>query len=94
MKIYAPKSINKLLKFMLNNYHPICIKGAGYSHGGHTLLDNGIQIDMKNINHIITHDNNTVTVGSGCKWHDLIVFYQNIIQIVVSQLCNHIIIFQ
>ena len=74
MKIYEPKSINKLSKFMLNNDKPICIKGAGYSHGGHTLLDNGIQIDMKNINHIVAHDNNTVTVGSGCKWHDLIVF--------------------
>jgi hypothetical protein len=73
-----PKSINELSKFIIHNYYgkqrQLCIKGAGYSHGGHTLLENGIQIDMININHIKYINDDYIIVGGGCKWYDIIKF--------------------
>lgn len=73
MQIYCPSSIRDLSIFLQNNSSPIALKGGGYSHGGQTLIEGGIQIDMKNIRNI-SYDKATtyVTLGAGCIWHDVL----------------------
>ena len=38
MEVYTPKSFDALAAFMKSNNKQIFIKGAGYSHGGQTLI--------------------------------------------------------
>lgn len=73
MKIFQPKDVNDLQIFLKNNKSKFCILGAGFSHGGHTLLEGGTQIDMKNINRM-TYKNSLLKVQGGCIWYDIIKY--------------------
>lgn len=77
MILYKPNNINELQIFLRKNTKPFCILGAGYSFGGHTLLENGLQINMENINNIHYHNNSLITVGSGCTWFDITKYLLN-----------------
>lgn len=73
MSIFAPDSVKDLQKFLCDNSRPIAVKGAGYSHGGQTLADDGVQIDMQNLCGI-QYDprGQTVTVMAGTTWYEVI----------------------
>lgn len=75
--IIIPESIDNLIYVLdknikLENPRKICVKGAGYSHGGHTMFDNAIQIDMKNINNITIINDSVIRVGAGTTWKEII----------------------
>ncbi len=73
MKIFKPVTTPDLQDFLLNNKSTICIKGAGYSHGGNTLCNNSIQIDTSFLNKMKYNKlSKTITLGSGCIWYDVI----------------------
>ena len=74
LEIFEPLSIFHLQSFLFSNKKQFCIIGAGYSHGGHTLLENGIQINMKNINNITINKDLSINVEGGCIWYDIINF--------------------
>jgi len=74
--VLKPNNIKEIQSILLTNNkssHPlkICIAGSKFSHGGHTMLNNAIYIDMKNINEIILHNNKTITVGAGATWEQI-----------------------
>ncbi len=79
-QIYKPTSIQELQQIVINNkkgiVHKISIAGAKYSHGGHTMIDNGIYIDMKYLNNIIWLDINRklIKIQVGIIWKDLLSF--------------------
>lgn len=54
----------------------VSMRGTKHSMGGHTLNENGIIIDMQYINHIDYDPEtpDTVTVGSGALWSDVIAY--------------------
>lgn len=72
-QIFTPSSIQELQSFLKSNQLPISIKGAGFSHGGHTLVNNGIQIDLHNINNM-KFKNNTLTVEAGATWYIILKY--------------------
>ena len=75
MEVYTPKSFDALATFMKTNDKQVVIKGAGYSHGGQTLLEDGVQIDMKLLNKVVYDpDTQTVTAYAGCIWYDIITY--------------------
>ncbi len=73
--IYKPNT-SKEIKNIIEKYpnHKISIAGSKYSHGGQTLLDNSIYIDLSNFNKIVDFDKNNklITVESGIIWKKII----------------------
>ena len=74
--ILKPNDINKIQSILVTNNkhsHPlkICIAGSKFSHGGHTMLNDAIYIDMININNIRLNSNRTITVGAGATWEQI-----------------------
>jgi FAD/FMN-containing dehydrogenase len=73
MHVFSPTSPAELIKFVEKHDGPLCIRGAGYSHGGNTLVDDGVQIDMKHLKQIAYNTSTTsVTVQGGCTWNKVI----------------------
>lgn len=69
MAIFRPKDIHELRRFLANSSGPIALKGAGYSHGGHTLIEGGTQIDMKDIKGVQYHERTqTMSILAGTTW--------------------------
>jgi len=52
---------------------PVCVRGAGYSHGGNTLMEGSVQIDTRYMKRV-TYDTATrsVTAESGAIWYDVL----------------------
>ncbi len=74
MTIFEPKNIDELINFLKNNKKNISIAGSKYSHGGNTLIEDGVQIDMSNFNNIIYDKETTlVEVEAGTIWKDVIL---------------------
>lgn len=73
-QIVIPRSIDELRNIINNNYklkdpYKICIAGGKYSHGGHTMADDALYIDMKKLNKIsLSDDKNSVNVEAGATW--------------------------
>jgi len=80
MKVFTPSNIKSLQTFVINENKKknsfYCIKGSNFSHGGHTLIEHGTQIDMVKINHMIYNINNNTNIklGAGCRWSDVISY--------------------
>lgn len=73
MSKFAPTTVEQLADFLRYNTGPIAIRGAGYSHGGHTLIENGVQIDMSQLRKIhFDVRTSTVIVMAGAIWYDVI----------------------
>lgn len=71
-KIYAPKSFTELQKIVKAAKKPIAIAGGRYSQGGHIWIDDGIVIDMKNLNTIkVDVKNKTLTAQAGATWDQI-----------------------
>ncbi len=73
MATFKPQNILSLQKFLIQNKLPLSIKGSGFSHGGHTLVNNGVQLDLQCLNRIqYDSRNRSVSVEAGCIWYDVI----------------------
>lgn len=70
-KVFYPKNISELLDIIINNpSKKISIAGGKYSHGGHTMLDDSICVEMKNINKmVLSEDKKHVIVQAGATWY-------------------------
>jgi hypothetical protein len=74
-QIFEPINENEILNILKNHENmKISIAGSKYSHGGHTMKDGALYIDMKNLNRILELRNGIVTVESGITWNKLIKF--------------------
>lgn len=58
---------------LMHSNEKICVAGGKFSHGGHTMLDDGIYLDMIGLDKIIGLDKDRmeVTVESGITWNKL-----------------------
>lgn len=78
--VITPESYNELQKLLINNYNldvplKISVAGSKYSHGGQTMNNDGVQLNLINFNKIqLNNDNTEITVGAGVIWHDLISY--------------------
>ena len=74
MRTIAPRTHAELRAFLRRNEGPVCVRGAGYSHGGQTLVEGGTQIDLRNLRSVrYDPGRRTVSVGAGCTWHDVLL---------------------
>jgi hypothetical protein len=58
MTVFRPTSVEALRAFLQQNTGRLAIKGGGYSHGGHVLVEGGTQIDMDLLNAMTYHPHN------------------------------------
>ena len=71
----ATEQISELVKQARAEGKNISIAGAQHSMGGHTIYPNGIVLDMKGFNYMkLDSANNTLLVGSGSLWSDVIPY--------------------
>lgn len=77
-RIVVPKNKQSLINIVTNNYrqpipNKISIAGAKFSHGGHTLVDNGLYINMELINEIfLNQKQKRIRVGGGAIWYNIV----------------------
>src|ERR1044071_4534598 len=74
--IIKPTHINQIIHVITNSYLPICVAGTKYSHGGQTMLEKSIYIDMCFYNKIINLDqeNKWIRVQAGCTWKQIQIY--------------------
>jgi FAD/FMN-containing dehydrogenase len=76
--IHAPATLEKQLRELLQLARKddlaISIGGARHSMGGHTLYPGGISIDMSGLNQMELLDGDTLRVGSGARWKEVIEY--------------------
>jgi FAD/FMN-containing dehydrogenase len=80
----APRSPEELQQLLLDNWHNprgrrrVCILGAGFSHGGHTMASGAvIRIDMKHLNSMALVGNpKRLRVQAGATWHQVLDFLE------------------
>jgi FAD/FMN-containing dehydrogenase len=68
--IEAPHTITDLQNLVRSTNLPISVRGGGFSHGGQTVADNGLVIETKNMNRVVSYDpqQKTITVEPGITW--------------------------
>ena len=60
------------VKFAKDANIPIAVRCAGHNGSGHSVCDNGVVIDLSEINYTrMDIKNNTVRVGAGCNWEEV-----------------------
>ena len=75
--IFSPTSEDEIVKIVKSHpLHKICLSGGQYSHGGQTLLDNCVSLNLKNFNNITNFDfkKKLITTQSGATWRKLIEY--------------------
>lgn len=70
-EVYTPESVWELELKLQTNTRPITIAGAQYSHGGQTLYDGSLHLDLRKLNRIVRITATTVTVEAGTTWWEL-----------------------
>ncbi len=80
--IFKPKNIKELEKHIILNYNSenplkISIAGSRYSHGGQTMINDGIYLDLCNFKKIKLENDNTVICDAGVIWLELIKYLDN-----------------
>ena len=69
--------IKKLIKLAARQKKTISIAGAQHSMGGHTIYKDGIILDMKGFNYMkFDPTSNSLFVGSGALWSEIIPYLQ------------------
>ena len=71
--IFIPKTIQEIQSFITKSQGKISIGGGRYSMGGQTAIQNGVQIDMRQMNRVIYLDKKKkqITVEVGITWRDI-----------------------
>jgi FAD/FMN-containing dehydrogenase len=78
MEHYRPKNKKELIHFLKfaraqHPPRPLSLLGNGYSHGGHTIVDDGTQINLKNLKYIYYNFNSkSVYAEAGATWADVL----------------------
>lgn len=73
METRTPVSVGELIGLVKNTEKKLAIKGSGYSHAGHVLVDGGIQIDMSKLDSFTYNSETTqFTAQAGAKWCDIL----------------------
>lgn len=71
---FFPRNTRELARALRKHRGGVSVRGAGYSHGGNTLLDGAMQIDTRHLNTIqYNHASKTVTAECGATMHDILV---------------------
>lgn len=72
-QIIVPKSTDEVSQLLANHSGPISIGGGQYSQGGQIATDNGLFLDMRGMNRIISLDANKpqITVEAGATWRKI-----------------------
>jgi FAD/FMN-containing dehydrogenase len=76
--VAAVEQLRQLVRRAAAEHRKVSVAGARHSMGGHTLINDGLTIDMSGeaFGHIepvkVANDVATVRVGAGVKWHDLL----------------------
>ncbi|MGI9249402.1 MAG: FAD-binding oxidoreductase [Woeseiaceae bacterium] len=72
-RVVAPKSIDEIVASIKTSSGPISIGGGRYSMGGQTAIDNGLQLDMRDYDQVVSFRpaNREITVQSGMSWREL-----------------------
>jgi FAD/FMN-containing dehydrogenase len=71
--VVAPRSVADIVRAIQTSSGPISIGGGRFSMGGQTAIDNGLQLDMRDYDQIVSFDsgNREITVQSGISWREL-----------------------
>lgn len=86
----SPRTPEELQQLLLDNWHDtrgrrrVCIVGAGFSHGGHTMASGAvIRIDMRRLNRMalsnpkrLHRSEKTLKVQAGATWHQVLSFLE------------------
>lgn len=77
--IIIPESYDELQNILIKNYNSmeplkVSLRGACYSHGGQTMNNDNMCINLEKFKKINLTPDNTVTVGAGVIWHELITY--------------------
>ena len=73
--IVRPVSAREVAKFVREANRegcPVAIQGAGHSQSGHSLIDDGILIEMKGLDRIGDVEDGEISVQGGARWRDLV----------------------
>ena len=72
-RIVAPRSIDEIVAAIQTSSGPISIGGGRFSMGGQTAIDNGLQIDMRDYDQVVSFrpEDREITVQSGMSWREL-----------------------
>lgn len=71
--VFIPKTIQEIQSFIMKSQGKISIGGGRYSMGGQTAIQNGVQIDMRQMNRVVHLDTKKkqITVEVGITWRDI-----------------------
>jgi FAD/FMN-containing dehydrogenase len=72
-QVITPTTIEQIQKAVVAHKGKISIGGGRYSMGGQTATENALQIDMRQMNKMISLDekNKKITVQAGIRWRDI-----------------------
>ena len=72
-RVVAPRSVDEIITAIKSSSGPISIGGGRFSMGGQTAIDNGLQLDMRDYDQVVSFrpDEREITVQSGMSWHEL-----------------------
>ena len=71
--VIAPRSVDEIVTAIMASSGPISIGGGRFSMGGQTAIDNGLQLDMRDFDEVVSFsaDERWITVQSGMSWREL-----------------------
>jgi FAD/FMN-containing dehydrogenase len=78
VRVFVPEDESDLAKYLSDPqriHETVCIKGAGYSHGGNTLSNDSTQVDMRNIRNMRYFPaSQLVVVEAGATWRHVLLY--------------------
>jgi FAD/FMN-containing dehydrogenase len=72
-RVVAPRTVVDIAAALRDSSGPVSIGGGRFSMGGQTAIDNGVQLDMRDFDEVVSLDaaRREVTVQSGITWREL-----------------------
>jgi FAD/FMN-containing dehydrogenase len=71
--VITPHSVDEIVAAITMSSGPISIGGGRFSMGGQTAIDNGLQLDMRDYDQVVSFsaEDRVITVQSGMSWREL-----------------------
>ena len=72
-RVVTPRSVGDIAAALRDSSGPVSIGGGRFSMGGQTAIDNGLQLDMRDFDEVVSFDasRSEITVQSGITWREL-----------------------